>query len=189
MFDKLYRDHDNRVAKVEFVRARAFDLWVGDWSKHEDNWKWAGYKDQKGEVFRPIPRDRDHAFSRWDGIIPWLGDRKWAMPNGENFDYKIKGLRSLMWQARHLDRFVASEVTKEQWIKGAQEVQSSITDKDIEDGIRRMPAEIYTPDGKEIEAKLKTRIKDLPNYAGQYYSMLAKEVDVVGSNKKEYFMP
>ena len=187
MFDKLYRDHDNRVDKLEFVRARVFDMWIGDWSKHEDNWKWAGYMDKKGEVFRPIPRDRDHAFSRWDGIIPWLGDRKWAMPNGENFDYKINGLRSLMWQARHLDRFVANEVTKEQWTQAARDVHASITHKDIEEGIRKMPAEIYTPDGKEIEAKLKTRIKDLPYYAEQYYYMLAKEVDVVGSNKKEYF--
>lgn len=187
MFDKLYRDHDNRVAKQEFVRARVFDLWIGDWGKHEDNWKWAGYKDQQGEVFRPIPRDRDHAFSRWDGIIPWIGDREWAMPNGENFDYRIKGLRSLMWQARHLDRFVASEVTKEQWIKAAKEIQASVTDKDIEEGVRKMPGEIYNPDGREIEAKLKARIKDLPLYAEQYYFMLAKEVDVVGSNKKEYF--
>ena len=35
------------VTKPEFVRARVFDLWIGDWSKHEDNWKWAGYKDQE----------------------------------------------------------------------------------------------------------------------------------------------
>jgi hypothetical protein len=187
MFDKLYRDHDNHVAKTEFVRARIFDLWIGDWSKHEDNWKWAGYKQKNGEVYRPIPRDRDHAFSRWDGIIPWLGDRKWAMPNGENFDYEIRGLRSLMWQARHLDRFVVSEMTKEHWIKAAKEIQTSISEKDIEEGVRKMPEEIYNPDGREIEAKLKARIKDLPSYAEQYYNMLAKEVDVVGSNKKEYF--
>ncbi|MEJ1237996.1 BamA/TamA family outer membrane protein [Chryseolinea sp. T2] len=187
MFDRLYSDHDNRVEKSEFVRARMFDLWIGDWSKHEDNWKWAGYKDKHGEVYRPIPRDRDHAFSRWDGIIPWLGDREWAMPNGENFDYKIKGLRSLMWQARHLDRFVTSDVTKDQWINAAEEIQRSIDDKDIEEGVRKMPAEIYHPDGSEIETKLKARIKDLPVYAEHYYNMLSREVDVVGSNKKEYF--
>ena len=187
MFDRLYRDHDNHVDKSEFVRARLFDLWIGDWSKHEDNWKWAGYKDKDGLIYRPIPRDRDHAFSRWDGIIPWIGDREWAMPNGENFDYKIKGLRSLMWQARHLDRFVASDVSLDQWVKEAKEIQKSINDKDIEDGVRKMPAEIYDPDGREIEAKLKVRIRDLPSYASQYYSLLAEEVDVVGSNKAEYF--
>lgn len=187
MFEKLYRDPDNQVDQREFGRARMFDLWIGDWSKHEDNWKWAGYKTKDGEIFRPIPRDRDHAFSRWDGIIPWLADREWAMPNGGNFGEHIDGLRSLMWQARHLDRFVASELTKTDWINAAKEIQNAITEKDIEVAIRKMPSEIYDKDGKEIELKLKSRIKDLPKYAEQYYLLLAKEVDVVGSNKAEYF--
>ena len=188
MISKLYRDPDNRVQKKEFVRARMFDLWVGDWSKHEDNWKWAGYKTKNGEIFRPIPRDRDHAFSQWDGIIPWLGDREWAMPNGEHFDKEIKGLRSLMWQARHLDRFLANETTKEEWIKAAKEIQSSFTSSDIEKAIKQMPPEVYALDGKEIEDKLKARIEDLPIYAAQYYSMLAKQVEVVGTHKKEFFL-
>ena len=188
MISKLYRDPGNGVQKNEFIRARMFDLWIGDWSKHEDNWKWAGYKSNHGEIFRPIPRDRDHAFSQWDGIIPWLGDREWAVPNGENFDNKIEGLRSLMWQSRHLDRFLANETTKAQWIDAAREIQSAITSSDIEKAIHQMPPEIYAIDGKGIEDKLKSRIQDLPTYAAQYYAMLAKEVEVVGTHKKEYFL-
>jgi hypothetical protein len=187
LFDKLYHDHDNRVESREFARARIFDLWIGDWSKHEDNWKWAGYKDKDGELFRPIPRDRDHAFSRWDGIIPWLADREWGMPNGENFGQRIAGLRSLMWQARHLDRFVGNELTKSEWVNAAKEIQDAISESDITAAVKKMPAEIYAKDGKEIERKLKIRIKDLQAYAGEYYDLLAKEVDVVGSNKAEYF--
>ena len=188
MFEKLYHDHDNRIDRQEFARARMFDLWIGDWSKHEDNWKWAGYKDKNGEVYRPIPRDRDHAFSRWDGIIPWIADREWGMPNGENFGDKIHGLKSLMWQARHLDRFAGNQLTMADWVNAAKYIQQSVNDKDITDAVRQMPAEIYEPDGKEIERKLKVRVKDLVGYAEQYYLMLAKEVDVVGSNKKEYFL-
>ncbi|MCF0075563.1 hypothetical protein LZD49_34130 [Dyadobacter sp. CY261] len=119
MFSKIYHDHDNYIDKKEFGKARVFDLWIGDWSKHENNWKWAGFKDQRGEVFRPVPRDRDHAFSRWDGIIPWFADREWGVPNGENFGEKIHGLRSLMWQARHLDRFAANELSKADWVNAA----------------------------------------------------------------------
>ncbi|MEO6287792.1 MAG: BamA/TamA family outer membrane protein [Dyadobacter sp.] len=187
LFDKLYHDHDNRVDHREFARARIFDLWIGDWSKHEDNWKWAGYKDKDGELFRPIPRDRDHAFSRWDGIIPWLADREWGMPNGENFGERIVGLRSLMWQARHLDRFVGNELTKNDWVLAAKEIQDAISEADITAAIQKMPVEIYAKDGKEIERKLKIRIKDLQTYAAQYYELLAREVDIVGSNKAEYF--
>lgn len=187
MFDKLYDDPSNKVDREEFARARMLDLWVGDWSKHEDNWKWAGFKTSGGELFRPVPRDRDHAFSRWDGLLPWLADREWAMPNGENFDYKIRGLKSLMWQARHLDRFVASELTKAQWIKAAKEIQNSITPADIEQAVRKMPEEIYEKDGKEIALKLNARINDLPLYAAQYYNLLAEEVEIVGTNEDEYF--
>ncbi|WP_229212549.1 BamA/TamA family outer membrane protein [Dyadobacter soli] len=187
LFNKLYHDHDNRVDQREFARARMFDLWIGDWSKHEDNWKWAGYKTADGEVYRPIPRDRDHAFSRWDGIIPWLADREWGMPNGENFAERIHGLRSLMWQARHLDRFVGSELSKADWVNAAKEIQEAIKMQDITAAVHNMPAAIYDKDGREIERKLKARIGDLQKYAAEYYALLAKEVDVVGSNKAEYF--
>jgi len=50
-----------------------------------------------------------------------------------------------------------------------------------------MPEEIYDLSGKEIENKLKRRVRDLDKYAVEHYEMLASEVDVVGSNRKEYF--
>ncbi|MCZ6694789.1 MAG: hypothetical protein O6939_12865, partial [Bacteroidetes bacterium] len=53
-----------------FAKARMFDILIGDWSKHEDNWKWGQYDLETGKFFKPIPRDRDHAFSRWDGVLP-----------------------------------------------------------------------------------------------------------------------
>ena len=160
---------------------------VGDWGKHEDNWKWVGFKTDSGMIYKPMPRDRDHVFSIWDGILPWLADREWAKPSGENFDYEISGLRSLMWQARHLDRFIAADLDKSDWIKAANFVQDRISDQVIEHAVRHMPSETYTISGKEIEAKLKNRIRDLEKYAIEYYEMLAPEVDVVGSNDKEYF--
>ena len=189
MFNDLYEDHNNQVNSEEFVRARAFDILVGDWGKHEDNWKWAGFnkKEGKGRIFRPIPRDRDHVFSRWDGALPWLADREWAKPSGENFGYKIKGLRSLMWQARHLDRFIASESTRNDWQEAAQYIQNEIKFQDLDNAIKNMPQEIYSTDGIIIRDKLETRLKDLDKYTDDYYRILAKEVDVVGSAKKEYF--
>ncbi|MBL0741096.1 BamA/TamA family outer membrane protein [Chryseolinea lacunae] len=187
LFQKLYEDHDNRVDRFEFCRARVFDIWVGDWGKHEDNWKWAGYNRDGGILYRPIPRDRDHVFSRWDGVLPYLADRAWAKESGENFDYTIKGLRSLMHQARHMDRLLTNQLTRADWINAAKEIQSRITPEDIAQAVRQMPAEIYATDGAIIEAKLRARIKDLPRYAAAYYDMLAREVDVVGSNKSEYF--
>jgi len=187
MFRQLYKDHNNHVATHEFARARVFDILVGDWGKHEDNWKWAAYKTHDAKLFRPLPRDRDHVFSRWDGLIPWLADREWAKESGENFGFEIDGLRSLMFQARHLDRFIANGLSKEEWLDAAEFVSTRITDDIIKKAVANMPTETYSLSGKTIEQKLKTRVQHLEKYALEYYQMLAKEVDVVGSAKDEYF--
>ncbi len=187
LFRRMFQDRDNTIDVPEFVRARVFDMLVGDWGKHEDNWKWAGYRHAGGVHYRPIPRDRDHVFSRWDGILPWLADREWAKPSGEDFGYKIKGLRSLMWQARHMDRFVAAEADRDQWLTAAQAIQRQISDADITEAVAKMPPEVVASDGVEIEKKLIRRKADLEEYADRYYRILAKEVDVVGSNKHELF--
>ena len=187
LFRKLYNDHNNQVDTKSFAVARAFDILVGDWGKHDDNWKWVGFEEAGKTIFKPMPRDRDHVFSRWDGILPWLADREWAKESGEDFNYEISGLRSLNFQARHLDRFIASDLSKQDWIDAAKFVQSRIADDVIEKAVRNMPKEIYANSGEEIERKLKARIKDLDKYILEYYEMIAEEVDIVGSNKSEYF--
>ena len=80
LFRKLYRDNDRYVDERALGKARVFDMLIGDWGRHEDNWKWAGYDRGDKRVYYPIPRDRDHAFCRWNGMIPYLADREWAMP-------------------------------------------------------------------------------------------------------------
>lgn len=187
VFRELYKDRDNRIEANEFVRARIFDMMIGDWGKHEDNWKWAGFKQEKGMLYRPIPRDRDHAFSLWDGFIPWVADREWAKPSGEHFGHSIKGLRSLMWQARHLDRFLANEMERSDWLNEARFVREKMSNAVIEDAIGQMPVEILVGDGLDIMEKLKSRRDQLPIYADKYYRILAREVDVVGSVKHELF--
>ncbi len=188
MFRKLYKDNDNIIDKKEYAQARMFDILVGDWGRHEDNWKWAGYSnDEGGMTYRPIPRDRDHVFSLWDGFIIWMADREWAKSSGENFGYTIKDIKSLTWQSRHFDRFLMSELSQQDWEEAAYHIQSKITDEVIENAVKQMPVEVYPLSGPEIESKLKQRIKDLDQYARQYYLLLSTEVDVVGSNKNESF--
>ncbi len=187
MFRELYEDNDNEVDTEGYAKARMLDILVGDWGRHEDNWKWAEYDRGKSKFYRPIPRDRDHAFSRWDGALIWLLDREWAKESGENFGYTIRDIRSLTWPARHLDRFIAAEVSKEQWLEAARYLKSQLTDEVIANAVKKLPAESYALSGEELTTKLQARIKDLEEYALQFYLQQAREVDVVGSNKKEHF--
>ncbi len=187
LFRELYQDHDHRIDQHAYAVARLFDILVGDWSKHEENWKWARYKQGNKHIYRPIPRDRDHVFSMWDGILPWLSDREWTNTNWENFDEEIEGLRSLTYQSRYLDRLVASELTKEDWLQTARLLQEKLTDPVIHASIAQMPAETYALSGETIENKLKVRRDHLAEIANRYYHLLAQQVNVIGSQKEERF--
>lgn len=187
LFKEFYKHQKFKVDKQEFIRARLFDILIGDWSKHEDNWKWAIYEKDDFTIARPIPRDRDHAFSRQDGILPWIADRRFIAANIENFAYKIHDLQSLTHQAQHLDRFMTTEGTRADFLEQAKYIQAHITEADIDAAVRNMPSEILEKSGELIAAKLKQRLKDLPKYAEDFYEQLARKVDVVGSNEKEYF--
>ncbi|MGH1437343.1 MAG: BamA/TamA family outer membrane protein [Lewinella sp.] len=189
LFDKRYDDQDLKINHHEFVRARLFDILIGDWSKHEDNWKWAVFKQDKDQLLvRPIPRDRDHAFSQLDGFIPWLASRRWAVPNLEHFDYEIQDVRSLTYQARHMDRLLLSPLSREDFLKEVSFLQQHIGPQEIQAAIQTLPEETLALSGNTIASKLDQRIQDLEEYANTYYELHAKVVDVVGTNKEEHFL-
>ena len=69
MIENLIEDNDNRVDQNFVVRNRLFDMWIGDWDRHDDQWRWAEFKEDNGSIYRPIPRDRDQAFFINEGFI------------------------------------------------------------------------------------------------------------------------
>lgn len=185
MFRSLYKDNDNRVDPTSYARARMFDLFVGDWDRHEDNWKWAQYKKKKSNTFKPIPRDRDHVFSQWSGLIPGLADK--FIPNAENFGMDFNNIQQLTFKARHLDRQLGSSLTLKDWKDAANYIQQKMTPEVITKAINVLPKEIKEISGPTISEKLKNRLPQLEEAATKLYQLLSKEVDIVGSNKREIF--
>ena len=43
------------------LRARLLDMLIGDWDRHDDQWRWVAFEEGKHD-FKAIPRDRDQAF-------------------------------------------------------------------------------------------------------------------------------
>ncbi|WP_216725967.1 BamA/TamA family outer membrane protein [Hymenobacter siberiensis] len=188
LFRKLYKDHDNRVDGPALARARAFDMLVADFGKHEDNWKWAGYKQPNGGLlYRPIPRDRDQSFTLWNGFLSYLANREWAVPSIEGFNDQFEDMKSLNWPARHLDRFLLQNLSREDWQTAAKYLQAKISPTVIDGATAQLPPEIQDKSSKNINRKLKARIQELPKAIDEYYLLLARRVDVVGSNKGEVF--
>lgn len=186
MFRAMYKDNDNQIDRQSYARARVFDLFVGDWDRHEDNWKWAGYKEGKRTAFWPIPRDRDHVFSQWEGLIPSIADK--VIPNAENFGMEFDNMTQLSFKARHLDRQLGNGILLEEWQAAARYLQQQMTDSLIDAAVAELPEEVQPFSGPEIAEKLKSRRGQLVDAATELYQLLAKEVDVIGSNKREIFV-
>lgn len=185
--EKLNKHPDHRVDERAFLKARLFDIWIGDWDRHEDQWVWLALKKGDKTIYEPIPRDRDQAFAKLDGVIPYMATRKWAIRNTQNFGYTITDVPGLIWSGRILDRSFTTELTLHEWLQVAQELQDRLTDEVIEESLQEFPPAIYALSGKEIGGKLKRRRNDLLKYARAYYSFLAAETDITGTRKPEIF--
>lgn len=204
MIAKIYEDDDNVVDEEEFLRNRLFDMWVGDWDRHEDQYRWAEFecgkddhglcyhaKEQesdKGNVYLPIPRDRDQVFTYIDGVLPWIVRRKWQIRALSHFDYKIKDVVGLNLAGRAMDESFLSRLSRDEWIYIAEDLQNRLTDSAIEKAfLNSWPDTIYRLDGPVIIEKLKSRRDQIVEVAQAYYEELAREVTVITSDKVELF--
>ncbi len=190
LYATLKKDNDNHVDQDFVVRNRLFDMWLGDWDRHDDQWRWVEYKGKDDERrFRPIPRDRDVAFFSGEGSFKKLAGSKWAQPSFKGFNDEISytpayGFYRIKW----FDRYFMTEPSLEDWLKQANEIKASLTDEVIESAMKNWPKEIYDLRGEEITRKLKNRRDKLDVYAEDYFRFISKEVTVLGSDKRELFI-
>ena len=187
MLKKLLKDNDNKVDQQLYARSRLFDMLIGDWGRHEDQWRWAVFDENGKKIYRAIPRDRDHAYSQFGGLLPTLFIHAANLDYLRSFGCDIKGIKIYGYTARHLDRQCANELTKQEWIDIAANMQKGLTDKVIENAMRALPSEVYALSGTVLTQKLKSRRDHLRDFAERYYSFIAKEVDVPGSEDRELF--
>ncbi|WP_299826040.1 BamA/TamA family outer membrane protein [uncultured Pontibacter sp.] len=186
VLEKLQEDNDNRVNQQLVLRARLLDIIAGDWDRHEDQWRWVEVEDEIGDLYLPVPRDRDQIFFINEGIIPKIGSRKWIMPKFQGFDSEIRDIEGFNFNARYFDRLFLIELDEEDWKREIAFVQQALTDELIQRAVRRMPANIYAESGDELVRKMIARRNNLGKTALAYYKFLAREVDIPLSDKHEH---
>jgi hypothetical protein len=181
--EKLAEDNHNIVDEKAVILARIFDMWIGDWDRHDDQWRWAGYENGKGMTYKPIPRDRDQAFFVNQGILPKIVSRKWILPKIQGFDEKIRDVSGLAFNARYFDRYFITKSSENEWLEIAEILQRKMTDAVIDNAVAHFPN--FPEYSKGIAQKLKKRREDLKTNSQILYRFLSKQVDVLGSNKNE----
>ncbi len=188
VIENMKEDNDIVVDQGFVVRNRLFDMWIGDWDRHDDQWRWTQFDKKGGKIYRPIPRDRDQAFFINEGIIPTIVSRKWILPKIEGFDEEVRWAPGISQNARFFDRTFMNGVDWAGWQEQISFLQENLTDEVIENAIRQWPEEIQNLTADRIRVGLKARRADMPRYARELYLYLSKEVEITGSDKHEYFL-
>ncbi len=187
VLEKLQEDNDNLVDGKAVLTARMLDLLIGDWDRHEDQWRWQKATDGKRSVYSPIPRDRDQTYFVNSGVLPYIAARKWIMPKIQGFDAKIKDVNGFMYNARYFDRFFLTELNETEWIKIVTDLQNTLTDSIVAEAVHQLPDSIYAQCGDQIRDILIARRNALLKNGMKFYTFLARTVEIPGSDKNEYF--
>lgn len=188
MMREIDGDIDHRVDAELFARSRLFDLLIGDWDRHYDQWRWAAVEpeDEKGKIYQPIPRDRDVAFMVLNGIGPTIA-KLGPFFQYQNFGPKYRSLKGLSYNSLGLTRRFTSKLTREDWLQIAREMQTTLTDEVIEEAVRAYPVEAYPKYGQPTAEVLKIRRDKLVEITNQYVDLLNKVVTITASHKREKF--
>lgn len=184
---ELEEEGSVRVVQTMVLRARLLDFLLGDWDRHEGQWRWEA-KGQKGEtVYYPVPHDRDYVYYNTSGILPWLVARQWQMSRFQGFRNEIRNVDIYNFNNRYFDRYFLQSLDADAWKEQVGFVQNKITDDVIRQAIRRMPDTIYSLTGEHLIRTLLSRRNNLMNTALAYYHSLSEIVDVPATDKDEYF--
>ncbi|GAB3637060.1 hypothetical protein GCM10027422_26500 [Hymenobacter arcticus] len=182
---RLQKDNDNRVDQVTVLRARLLDMLLGDYDRHEDQWRWERTEGAKGSLYEPVPRDRDHVFYKPSGALPWVLSRHIFKSNVQGYGDHIRSINRWNDKAKYFDRYFLNELSEADWRTQIAYVQQHLPDSLLASALARMPRNIYQLSGPELAKNLRARRDHLEPQALKYYRFLAKTVDIPASDKRE----
>ncbi|MBC8083946.1 MAG: hypothetical protein H7Z21_12105 [Hymenobacter sp.] len=190
VFTNLLANPRFRVEARSYLRARLFDMWLGDWSRREDQWRWASFPAPDGGVrYRPIPRDRDHAFFKFDdGLLTAIIG--WVKSNYQTFGNKIglANVAGLNRAAEPMDKSLLVYLTRQDFRQIADSMRRQLSDPVIGQALAVWPPEVYAVAGREFNGKLRSRREQLPQVADKFYELLARNVELPGTDAPERFV-
>jgi len=185
MFKKLDEDNDNTYDGASLLRARALDVMLGDWDRHEDQWRWYPEKTEKGKKYIAVPRDRDMVFYRTDGFIQRYAQTSSLLPMMQGYEREIKKIDWFLWEGRAMNSRLMSQFTEQEWDQEIKDFCEKLTDDVFEKALRALPEPNYTLRHDQFLERLKERRASLPKLMNDYYHFFNRIVDIQTSHKNE----
>lgn len=188
IIEKVRKDEKYKIDENALVRARLFDMLIGDWDRHQDQWRWAQFDQKNGDKhYRPIPRDRDQVFSNFDGaLLDVMKIISGSTKQLQVYDEKLEDIEWMNSAGIKLDRVLIQQADIETWLKHAKFLQNNITDEVIDKAFLKVPKEVQDKTLEDIKVKLKGRRSNLQDIAKRYYEYLNELVILTGTDKDDF---
>src|SRR5690606_15477654 len=188
MMEELHSDEDVVIDQENYIRARLFDMLIGDWDRHQDQWRWLEFKENGKTVFRALPRDRDQAFSIMsDGFMLSAGVALIPMARVlRKYSPDLTDVKGVNMEPYPLDMALLVDIDKNEWDKQVQLITNKITDSIIDLAFSKIPKEVQDAGTVTLKETLKQRRANLQKIADRYYKVISKIGVVTGTNKDDY---
>jgi predicted MPP superfamily phosphohydrolase len=190
MLELIHKDEKYSVDQETYVRTRLFNMLLGDWDRHQDQFRWIEYTINDDDIrFIPVPRDRDNAFPKFGGVaLPIL---QWFLPITRSWVSYGPEINSVKWfnnRGYSLDKALVTKYGTDKWIEQAKSIQNSLTEADIDKAFDQLPPELRQDSTFQfIKSSFRQRLKDLPKYAEEYGKYLNKTIVLHGTEKDDIF--
>ncbi|MDT0647162.1 metallophosphatase [Zunongwangia sp. F260] len=188
---ELRETKNSYVNEGSYIKARLFDMLIGDWDRHEDQWRWAQFEQQDGRLmYKPIARDRDQAFSKYDGpIIDLLQMGVPVLRAMQTFSgEKLKNVKWFNVAAYPLDKTFIKTATWEDWEEQVEFIQNELSDEKIDAAFEALPEDTKDESIERIKEDLKERRENLLAIARDYYKYLLEFEVITGTEEDDKFL-
>ncbi|WP_231491956.1 BamA/TamA family outer membrane protein [Pedobacter sp. Leaf170] len=185
MDKKLTEDNDNKLNGPAWVKARSLDILLGDWDRHEDQWRWKESKKDGDSYYTPVPRDRDQVFFMSDGKIQRFTQSSSLLPMMQGYEREIKDIKWFLWEGREISSRWTANIDEKEWDKIVVDFCANYNDEVFEKALKRLPEPSYSLHHDAFLNQLRARVKALPKLMNDYYHFFNRIVDIEVSNKNE----
>jgi hypothetical protein len=189
VLEQLRASASNKIDETGYIRARIFDMLIGDWNRNESQWDWLSSSTNGITVYAPISKNSDQAFSKMgDGplmrLITYFSKKR---RNLENYSGELVNPKWLNKSAFTLDKALISNLDASFWDSEAKKLKLALTDEVVEKAFSRVPQELDAGISEEIILNLKQRREQLPQLVSAYVKLLSKLVIIKGTDKNDRF--
>jgi hypothetical protein len=183
MYARVRADPESSIDDRYYLRTRLIDMLVGDWDRHTGQWKWGRRSEGGATRWRPIPEDRDWAFSRIGGAVALVAP--FLRPSYVGFSSRLPAVSRLAASASDLDHRVLNRLDRANFVAVAGELVAMLTDSVIRSAVAALPPPYLVLERDRLVGALKARRNTLVAYSESYYRYVARTLDIHGYDRSK----